>query len=192
MMTSRSGSSMVTEIFVRHGLWVGRTEKENRHGYRPFENKDLRTLLQGLTWRDATPARLRYFRDGRSQRDVRRIIRHNVPPGVRWVYKTGIDSWRLFEGYPNAQFVFIKRHVDSVVRSNMEKSGNPDQKIRPIVEARYALMDALAKERGIPYVYTDDLISGDYTSLKSALEYCGLTFQPEIADAVIDPGKWKH
>lgn len=191
MMTSRSGSSMVASIFAEHGLWAGRIERPNQFGYRHYENIEIRERLNGFAMVREGGARMKRLEVPLST--VRAFLDSVVPPGTRWVYKTGIDSWSLFDGlYEGTKYVFVRRPVESVVASLDDKGGNHKGNAEHIVRARYAFMDELSAERGIPFIYTDDVVKGDYSSLERAFEHCGLEFNPEIADRMIDESKWNH
>jgi len=194
MTIPRSGSSMVTSIFHKHGLWIGQCEAINRFGYFSFENTDIRNKLRNLVEPDLqSPTRIKRFVDRFTQDTVRRVLRRIVPPNTQWVYKTMIDSWRMFDGlYPGIKFVFVKRNIDAVLASARDKDDHPDIHAAAIVRAKYEFMDGLSESRGIPFVNTDELIEGNYTSLEEAFAYCGITFDSGIADFIIKPEKWKH
>ena len=173
-MTSRSGSTLTARIFLRH--------LRGEIGQANGEHKGIENWI-----------RQRYTKDHQNPCPLPYL------PGFReYLDSLKLDLWKgdvmYFPLFENEKAVFIKRDVDSVVKSLMAKNNRAakqdPEKVKNLIQTRYNYMDQIQSVYGGATVYTDELIEGDYSSLEMAFEYCGLPFNPEIARSEIDPKRW--
>ena len=176
---------MTTRIFHEHGLWVGRYLSKN--GYPGYENADIKDITRGMV--DGKVDGQRLIKQGYTKEDFHRVFDDRCPED--WVFKTGIDWWDLWQGYP-AKFVFVQRRIEGVAMSLHKGHGRDLRGSIRSVTNQYEFMDQMSEKHGIPIVRTDELIRGDYSSIKAAMDYCGLSFDPKIADRCIEVKRWHH
>ena len=190
MMTPRSGSSLIARIFKRHGLYVG--PYDLRPGYPSYENTQLKDALNRLCNCHSGLIRMRQMADDKGPDDVRQIVDEIMPHDKRWLFKTCIDAWQIWQGvYPDTRFVFVTRPVDSIVASAASKTHGNRNVIRDIVVARLEFMRDVAARHGVPIVKAEQVVAGNHASLAAAFDYCGIEFQPEIAAQCVDATMWR-
>lgn len=202
----RGGTSLVASVFFNHGFWLG-TEyvkqpvhgpriKLGSKGYRCYENAGIKSYLkknhplQVLTAMDCSDKeahRLRVycqlFRDKeRSKEDL-----HS---GV--FFKTTVEYYPIFKrAYPNAVFVFIKRHFESAVEGLVKRKGEAvRQDMFDHVVWRYQYIDELIKNNEGYLVDADRVAAGDLYQFPSIFAAAGVPFDPEKARKSIDPSIW--
>ena len=188
-ITSRSRSSMVSNIFIKHGVWWGSTiatqdymENNKRKSYVSYENQNIKKLLlkyKTKHWKKVhlTPV---FPVDGFT-RDLAKIL----PSDETWMMKTGVEYFNAFKEL-NPYNIFIKRSPEGVATSLSSK--RRDVIYGEALDAanwRFNYMDDLQKEFGGVSVNTDNIINGDFTEMKEAIKYCGLNFDEEAARRAI-------
>ena len=188
-ITSRSRSSMVSNIFINHGVWWGDTiatqdymENNKRKSYVSYENQNIKALLlkyKTKHWKKVhlTPV---FPVDGFTQ-DLSKIL----PSDKTWMMKTGVEYFNAFKEL-NPYNIFIKRTPEGVAKSLSSKRANAsyDDAYEAAVW-RFNYMDELQKEFGGVSVNTDNIINNDFSEMKEAIEYCGLTFSEDKAREAI-------
>ena len=188
-ITSRSRSSMVSNIFIHHGAWWGDTvatqdylEEGKRKSYVSYENQNIKGLLlkyKQQYWKkvNMTPVfAVEGFAD-----DLAKI----VPTDKTWMMKTGVEYFNAFKEL-NPYNIYIKRSPEGVAHSLSSKRANATYE--DAYEAavwRFNYMDELQKEFGGVSVSTDKIINNDFSEMKEAIEYCGLEFNEESAKKAI-------
>ena len=188
-ITSRSRSSMESNIFIHHGVWWGDTiatqdymENNKRKSYVSYENQNIKALLLKFKtkhWKKVhlTPV---FPVDGFAQ-DLSKIL----PSDKTWMMKTGVEYFNAFKEL-NPYNIFIKRTPEGVAKSLSSKRA--DASYDDAHEAavwRFNYMDELQKEFGGVSVNTDNIINNDFSEMKEAIEYCGLTFSEDKAREAI-------
>lgn len=184
----RSGSSMTASIFHAHGVWSGPTKEAdeyNPHGYYesiPFL-KEVHAYTKYATYPDINNYNIGW------RKKVRSIMHKYGYPGGPWFMKHSARHFALWNDF-KPKFVCIIRKEESIRQSwkKINKARNTKISIRKDLEA----MAYLRKNVDHTCVFTDDVVRGDYSSLRQAFEYCGLEFNPEIAKEKIDPSIWHH
>ena len=188
-ITSRSRSSMVSNIFIHHDVWWGDTvatqdymENNKRKSYVSYENQNVKALLlkyKTKHWKKVhlTPV---FPVDGFT-RDLSKIL----PSDKTWMMKTGVEYFNAFKEL-NPYNIFIKRTPEGVAKSLSSKRANAsyDDAYEAAVW-RFNYMDELQKEFGGVSVNTDNIINNDFSEMKEAIEYCGLTFSEDKAREAI-------
>lgn len=176
-ITSRSRSSLVSKIFINHGVWWGDTYAEIS-GYEMYENQNIKTLLKKYKtnyWKKVhlTPVfPVKGFVD-----DLAKL----VPENGSWMMKTGVEYFNAFTELKPYN-IFIKRPAEDVAKSLSSKRS--DVKYEDALHAarwRFDYMDKLQEEFGGVDVNTDKIIAGDFMEIKEAVEYCGIPFCEEAA-----------
>jgi len=194
-MTPRTGSSLVASIFGAHGLWIG-SNMRVAWGYRNFENIDIGSRLDAITNRGED--QFAYMKKKIPLSEFRATFDSRVPDDTDWMFKTNIRFWYLMDGMFKApRVVFVRRNLGSTIQSNIDKSkrrldASYRQSVRDFVTSRFAFMDSLSRERGIPFVNSDEVVAGDYSSLESAMRACGLELDESKAAACVNRSLWKH
>jgi hypothetical protein len=181
-MTARSGSSLVAKIFAAHGFDTG-PEKVFSHGYETFENAEVNKWIAENKHRlnKVTGVPCRYVPG------IEKIVKSNS------VVKTEIEHAGLFCKL-NPKVIAVKRNVRAISQSMADKRGKPWEAGGCVggVKARLAGMDKIVAEWGGATVDTDELIAGDFTSIREAFEHHGLEFDESKARACVDPDKWHY
>lgn len=175
-ITSRSRSSMVSKIFVEHGVWWGDTLVQCS-GYDTYENQNIKNLQNrynkqwGRPFMRAIDAPLAVFE--KFQKDLNNI----VPNDKTWMMKTGIEYFNAYESI-NPYNIFIYRPAESVAKSlcNKRSDANYDEALSA-ARWRYKYMEKIYKKHGGKWVFTDNVIEeDDYSQIRSALKYCGIAY----------------
>tara|TARA_Y100000310_G_scaffold286634_2_gene310979 strand:- start:385 stop:972 length:588 start_codon:yes stop_codon:yes gene_type:complete len=187
LTAGRSGSSMIAGIFAAHGVWCGKTregDQYNPKGY--YENRAIKALIKEHTdWNFLGDVPMFPALRGK----VEQIIRGEGYGGGPWLVKQGAQFYRLWDEW-TPKYVFIRRPLDDVMasytRSGFLKGRYDEVQTRWIVQRNNSVMDHLEGAD----VQTDDVVNGNYSSLEEAFQYCGLTFNPEIAAEFIDGRFW--
>lgn len=197
---------MVADIFVRHGFyWASEAAQKrnpvvgsNKVRYKSFENqivKDFNKKAYG------TPlGHMITFTDAEANH-FETLLRHEYDAEKPNVWKGAIEFFPLWLEMQNRGVItglnpaIIFRAEEKVVESVMHKrNGRADIKeARAITRRRYDIMNDLAVEYALPFIMTDNLIAGDYRSLREVFwsSTANIEFQESIAYAVIDPAKWE-
>lgn len=206
LMTSRSGSSMVADIFVRHGFYWAKNENRNplvggkKVRYHSFENQAVKDYLKSQF---GVPLGDLITYDDTHANQFAALLRNEYQGEKPNVWKGAIEFWpiwlemfRLGVIY-NMQVSIIYRDKEKVIESVLAKrQGRGDEnEARRITDKRYELMHDMMSEYAIPAIYTDELIAGKYDSIEEAMSQTQgdlfPRFDPEIARAVINPQKWE-
>jgi len=181
LMTSRSGSSLVSKIFHAHG-WDHGGERYFSCGYETFENVAVKRFI------DANKHRI-HTETGKFCNYIPGV--EACVPDHRGLVKIGVEYAGLFERM-NPHVVTVKRDPVAVAKSLTDKRGNPHmwEKTVPAIRARYKGLDRAVRRWGGAEVNTDQLVKGDLTSIRAAFEHHGFAFNEDIARRCIRPEIW--
>ena len=118
-MTSRSRSSMVSQIFARHGVFWGGTQKQSA-GYDTYENQNIKALQKSTFNGLRTLDPIRLPDEDHLVRKFIRDIQKYIPAQGRWSMKTGVEFFNAF--LPLKPYnVFILRDPIDVAKSLCKK-----------------------------------------------------------------------
>ena len=184
----RSGSSLTAGIFSQHGVWTGRcrpADTYNPKGF--FENLDIKKLLlkhfgnltQKMREAEFNPD---FLPEARNVLPDEFLVKHSAMYANAW---QGLD----------VKFIFVRRDLEANTNSCFRTGmvGNrPKAQIREIIISHHEVMDRIEREHGGVNVFTDELVEGNYESIKEALEYCGLTFNQDIVEGFINKDYWHY
>jgi len=177
----RSGSSMTAGLFAKHGVWVGPYEPgndRNAKGY--FESRPFKKALIDNCGKLVVAGKMAPQVEG--WREIaEHILRQNGYTGGPWMVKHSAMYYPVWHEF-RPKFVCVRRS-DSGVKASEKATG-----MTADIEAHKAALDA----SGGVDVFTDELVSGDYSSLERAFSHCGVEFDPAIADDFIDPSLWHY
>ncbi len=178
LVTSRSGSSIVAQVFNRHGFDVGDYEN-TRFGYGNYENKRIKNWLK----------------QHKPEMNFRLGALCDFVPGVvvpkNACIKVAVEYWPIFKPL-DPVVVTVSRKPENILASLMDKNPSDDSISRSIIKKRFVLMDKIRKQHGGVDVNTDDMMGGDYNAIRRAVEATGVKFNPEAVSASIDPSKWHY
>lgn len=194
----RTGSSLVTHIFAEHGVWIGECKGEHGFKYKIYENLALRNTVIAITKRAFKERGYkRSFGDpipinNNDKQQIAAVVR-DLKPVDPWCFKVAVDYAELFFQF-EPKLIFVRRDPEQAIESLIEKGSRQSQRklAEEVHTRRVNLMEKYAEEKGGVWVNTDELLEGDYSSIKQAIEYVGLKFDRKIVDRVIDPKKWHH
>lgn len=168
---------MIAGIFAAHGLKYG-VGGETR-GYKSFENQRLKYFLKDMGYKAGYEFPGWVPDLGGTAELVKEL---NID-----LFKVGVEYWRPLEAL-GATPVKIKRKIENVARSVTDKNGHDYDEAVWWVKKRYEMLDSIPG----PTVLTDDVIKGDYSTLKEAFDWCDIEFNEDHANKVIDPEMWHY
>lgn len=175
----RSGSSMVSGIFAKHGLWAGDLKKAdqwNKRGY--FENMELREALKR---RFGWPPRFIPELHPEWRAEVHRIIRSQGWNGQPWMFKCGVSYWRVWEDFKPV-VVKVHRPIEDVMASYRRSNKLPNPDRENLVRWQVPLLSS------VPGFNVDavQVSRGDFSSLRAPMDAMGITFREQIARDFVD------
>jgi hypothetical protein len=181
VMQARSGSSLLTKIFHKHGLWLGECRKPGRD-YETYENAGVMGFLDRSKGSGINP-------DG-----LRQEYLSQIPPGQRGVLKTAIQDHKAYlAAFPEADFVYMVRDAEAVSESLWRKGR---QHLAEGAMLGHATLwndriywSSIIQRR--PLVEMSRVLEGDLSSLKLAMKACGMKMRESIVEQCIDRTKWR-
>lgn len=203
LMTSRSGSSMIADIFVRHGLhWATNTSRNPVVGgekvrYKSFENQVVKNYLKSQF---GTPLGDLITYDDKHVSEFAALLKREyiMREGHANVWKGAVEFFPLWQALAEEGRITIRAHIvyremSKVIESVLAKRrGRGDEnEARRITEKRYEIFGDLATDYAASVILTDQIVAGDFSSLRLAFDGGPVAFDPAIATAVVDPSKWE-
>lgn len=187
----RSGSSMTAGIFAFHGVWVGshrKGDQDNPRGY--FENTKLKNRQKTWTRHGAKKGQMGDPKPGWRE-IVEAIIREDGYEGGRWLFKFSALNWRVWHEF-DPWWVKCRRDPASCYES-CKRVGFPEPNMTDAERWRVvSLYDAVLDEIPGVDVDTQAVSQGDLTTIREAIEYCGLDFDEERTRDFILPRAWHY
>lgn len=184
----RSGTSMVAGLFAHHGVFSGTCkEADYRNAKGFFEHVGFTALILEIYGRGVIGKGDPVRPHPAFKRKMLALLEEDGYTGGPWLIKHAHvyhHVWYDFE----PQFVLVRRDTQSISDST-EECGWRAGSAR--LTRAQQLLDNLAKELNAPQVMSNELIKGDYNSIRIAFEYCGLDFDETIAADFIEPSLWR-
>jgi len=185
---------MVANIFHQHGVWIGDYKKGyGINGYADYENESIKQTLRLINHHYCKENKKVFgqsYPSIRRYRDMLKITVEDLNPREPWAFKCSVDYYELFLQF-NPKIILVKRDIDQIIKSTIAKGGGRKKtEATTIVKRRMRLMKDVEKAYGAKWIDSDQLIKGDYSTLQEALSYCGIEFNQEATDSVINPGLW--
>ena len=191
----RSGSSMTAGLFHHHGVWTGTCrpgDATNAKGH--FESIPIRTALIGMHKAIVHDGKLAKpvpgFRD-----KVLALIRADGYRDGPWLWKGSVMYWPAwYEFQPKWVCVYRPREAifESCRKSRMFGAKFNDAELYANIDFHQQQMQFLHDQHDAPWVNSDEVAHGDYSSLRAAIEYCGLPFSVEICERFVDRSLWHY
>lgn len=174
---------MVAAIFIKHGVWWGNTPAQIS-GYEMNENQKIKGLLKKYKtkyWKKVHLSPVSMTWNNQFSKDLKKI----VPSDKQWMMKTGVEYFPAFQNF-SPYNVFIYRKPEDTARSLTVKRADANyNEALQVVNWRFNYMKELQKQYGGVFVNTDEIISGDFTSIRDAFDYCKLDFNSDLAREAI-------
>lgn len=179
---------MVAGIFAKHGVWVGpyqRGDRTNRKGH--FECLPIKHAMIKAAGRLTNKGELAPKVAGWKETALQ-IIRANGYDGGPWLVKHSAMYYPLWHEF-DASYICVRRDPESIKASGRETGYLKNENaIGPHIEA----MDYVRDHLGGVDVFTDEIVRGNFESLRNAFRYTGVPFTPAIADDFVEPNLWHH
>ncbi len=183
----RSGTSMTAGIFHLHGCWVGNCrEADNLNPKGFFENLDFKKLMILHAGRLAQSGELADVGNTEFMLKVREVAPEEGP----WLVKCSALYWPMWS-FLLPKWVCVRRKTEGILKSNMKTNfmaTQDENKIHYLIERHNMAMDLVD---GVD-VYTDDIVSGDFSSIKRAVEFCGLEYDEANTANFVNPKLWNR
>lgn len=165
----RTGSSMISGIFAAHGVFFGKCkepDESNPKGY--FENIAISSLLKRKE--EITPEKVKKILENEGY--------ENSKP---WAVKHAPGPVKYWKGF-NPKFVCCQRNLKDNFKSYRKFFNISYKRFKEFYKQKIKYMESLG---GI-FVYSDEIVNGNYNSLERAFNFCNLTFNSQIASNFID------
>lgn len=179
---------MTAGIFAKHGVWVGPCrggDSRNEKGY--FESAPFKKALiekaGRITEAGELAARVPGWKEGAES-----ILERSGYNGGPWLVKHSAMYYPLWHDF-DAKYICVRRDIDSIRRSG-KASGY--LKSAGAIKNHVDAMDYVRDNLGGVDVFTDEIISGDYSSLRRAFSHVGLAMTKFIVDDFVDPSLWHY
>ena len=198
-----TGSSLVAQIFWRHGCWLDNetSSKVSRYGYVTYESQKIKPVVNQQVKR-YNKGKTKYGKlmtpSEKQLEAVTQIVNKVVPDVDYWLHKIARPEQSSFFLQFDPKIILVKRDEDQTVLSKINKrkvssrSTNNEKEIRATYKKQLALMNDIQKEHGGKWVDVDEIVNGEYRSVQHAIEYCGLDFNQSYVSQSLDPEKWHH
>lgn len=199
LMQSRTGSSLVAAIFRAHGWHTGgeNVRVTNRAGkpafdYVSYENRAIRNHLvhtYGAPLKE--PARPTY--------DMRLVHIVDALPQP-WAFKGDIYYAEIFRATcPDMAWIYVKRDIEDAIASSMDRRVFPvrrgevewgrhelEAELRSFLAVKYWHMDNLRDAHGGLIVDATEVMAGELSSVRLAIEYAGGAWDEALALGAFD------
>ena len=192
LMTSRSGSSLVCGILAAHGLkWSdGKNDPMGAGGgkpiYRAFENTTIKRTMAKIP-------------NGKSPRGDIVPVTNTAIDIMKKVMATQdvdfvkssaeyVDIWQAWSECVRVPVHFIKvyRPPEDILESWYRRNKGDRADAEKVIRKRMKIMDDV-EGRFIATNMLMDYEDWGMSGIKDAFKYCGVEFDPYLADAVIKP-----
>lgn len=187
LMFPRSGSSLIANIFYKHGAWVGNSllqpNASNPDGY--FENKRIKNYIVDLF---GTPSYiyengLINFDSDKFRTRIENILFEEDYKGGSWIFKcNSVYGFPFINAFPNSNIVCIRRKKGDIINSVNESYF----KLRTDLIGFHwqAMEDVIEKQGGVTINY-ENLIQGNYLELEESLKESGFEPNKQIIEETV-------
>jgi hypothetical protein len=187
----RTGSSMVAGVFKRHGVFSGRCpEPSIKIPTGSVESIGLKRILKADY--PQTIDELKEFVHGFKEK-ITKVMKTDGYKEGPWLAKHAAIYWPIWEEF-TPKFVLVRRNFEAVIKSNKQSNmaGMQGQRLERAWELNLYEMQKLHDRLHAPWVDSDKVVRGNYSSLEDAFEYCGLELDKKIANDFINPRHWHY
>jgi hypothetical protein len=192
---------VIAGLLHYHGVWIGNARPTRFPGTNSMlgtENLDVKAVIKeikkknghmGWSWMDG--------RRASQEPDLRERIL-GIMKVSPWLIKTAgllIYPELWLEAFPEAQWIFPRRNINSIIASfsrhpSMGRNKARVKRYPDIVRELWRRQAQVAESADHFWVDTDRIGIGDEKHGRELLEFCGLRFQQEIFNKWIDPSIW--
>jgi len=207
LMTSRSGSSMIAKMLADHGFYWTSDPTQNpavggkKVKYRTFENqivKKFNKIQFGVPL--GNPLTFDDVHANLFEEMVRNEYGHCDQQHPRF-WKGAAEFFPIWYAISQRESIEIQpvviwRPRDKVIESLIAKQASRGLKVflpdvEMITSLRYEFLSELAAEYAFPVIETEQVVRGDLSTLKAAMESYGYVLNDELCLKTIDISKWE-
>lgn len=211
----RSGRTIIAKILKLSGAFTGVTSAmlENEEIKKVFYYH-YKAINADPLGQYPLPDRITLNKTGilQVQNGINAILKDEKYSGQEpWMYKSSnlCQLWKIWnQSYPNAKWVIVRRKPSDIVYSCLKTTymnGFSSEKIQKEIgvgsereawlwwvrQHEQMFQEMVAAGLNIRVVWPEDLVDGDYESVKEILGWVGLPFNEEMLRKEIDPLLWK-
>jgi len=188
-MVGRSGSSLVSGIIHRHGVWVGKQPAANHLNPKGFfENNELKAALR----EHAGGKHFDTIAEGKDglRSIFERIIRSQGYNDEKWLFKCGSTFHKMFFEF-TPTWIKVWREPKFILKSirNAHFQANmSDWELERMIAIHHRAMYDLPGYD----IHPHKLIEGDDSEIKAIIEGIGLEYDSSITEKFIDRSYWHY
>lgn len=213
---ARSATSMIAGVLDRCGAWGGRMSGANQYNKKGmFENSDIRN---GVTkpflasigacrmGQDPLPdidlcTKVATERGVELRDRVLSIIRGQGYLGtVKWFYKGAKMClfWPVWnEAFPDATWIIVRRPDEDIISSCLTTAFMRKREGRSGWQAWLDVHKKRFREMAdagmnVTEVWSNEVVSGDFSALRTTVEGCGLSWDDDAVKEFVDPALYVH
>lgn len=175
----RSGTSLISNIFHQHGVWVGNCRKAdefNKDGY--FENIAIAKLVSKAHQTEMPFLKFK-------QEVIKILYAENYKDGP-WLVKHYLTFWYLWQVF-NPIYIKVRRNPDFIYKSlcRIDKKFKSDA---------IKIQNNINKLKNLPSleIWPHKLIAGDYTQLKTIFKATKLALDESLVEKIINKKEWHY
>jgi len=184
---------MTAGIFHHHGVWTGTCRSGasyNEKGF--FENVKIKKLIKRQHGAIVNKCVLAQKKPGFREKLLQTIGDDHYESGP-WLWKGSALYWPAFFEF-EPKFVVVNRPREQIFKStrhsNMLNPSFSAEVLYANIDFHKEQMDYLVTFKQAVRVNAVDVISGDFTSIKKALSYCGIEPDDEKISNFVEPRLW--
>lgn len=185
---SRSGSSMVSGIFVKHGFWCGTCRKPDRFNLKGYyENLPAKNFMKkffGDNIHEANRGKTYKNAPGFKKQIETVLLVDGYPENEPAVVKFGAcyyPAWR--DSFPGIHTICVWRDADAII-----ESGRHSFKVTQArIDSHQKIMERAEKNDGAIHVDYEEIVRGNYSQLRPAFDKEGVVMDIVIIDEFVDP-----
>lgn len=186
---------MTAGIFSRHGVWTGTCRpptKRNEKGF--FENIDIKNVIIEMQGAIVHAGVLAKEVDGFRSRVIEARDGDGYESG-QWLWKGSALYWPAWFEF-NPKYVVCRRDREATFqscRTARKVFGDKlsDRELRRNIDFHHEQLDYLVSH-GAYEVDTAAVASGDFVTIKRAIEGCGIEFNESVSREFVEPDLWHH
>jgi hypothetical protein len=209
----RSGRTIIAKILKLSGAFTGITNAM-------YENQQIKKLMTGYyksinadpNGQYPLPQKEDIYPFIALKESVSEILDiDNYTGKTPWMYKSSnlCQLWKLWnQDYPNAKWIIVRRKPSDIAysclkttfmcgfssvkrQSEIGVAGEKEAWLWWVKQHELMFQEMVAAGLNIKVIWPEDLVDGNYESVKEILDWVGLPFDEEEIRKEIDPMLWK-
>ncbi len=184
---------MTAGIFAAHGVWIGRCRSGacyNLKGF--FENIKIKRIIIQQHKAIVHDGLLATKKPGFKEKVLESIHSEGYTEGP-WLWKGSAMYWPAFFEF-EPRFVVVSRPREQIFKScrNSHIFGDhlSGDELYANIDFHQEQMEYLVTFKQAVRVNSFDVMQGDFTSIKKAIEYCGIEFSDALTSGFVDEKLW--